>query len=62
MIQFEIEVAAAIQRIIQGNVGQTKSVLASLPPGIREKVVWHSRNTENLRLLFPEYVEVITSE
>ena len=62
MTQFELEVAEAIQRIVRGDVSQAKSTLASLPSGTRDKVVWHFRNTEDLRLLFPEYVEPITSE
>jgi hypothetical protein len=62
MNQFEIEVAAAVQRIIQGDVSQAKATLATFPSGIRDKVVSHFRNTENLRILFPEYVESVTSE
>jgi hypothetical protein len=57
----ELEVAEAVQRITQGDVSQAKSILASLPSGVRDKVVQHFRSTENLRLLFPEYVETITS-
>jgi hypothetical protein len=62
MTQSELEVAAAVQRIIGGDVSQAKPTLESLPSDVREKVVWHFQNTENLRKLFPEFVDTVTAE
>jgi hypothetical protein len=59
MSNAELEVAEAVQRIIQSDVSQTKSILSSLPLDIRNNVVYSFRNNENLRFLFPEYVDAI---
>lgn len=57
-----LELATAVQRIIQADTSQTKALLAAMRPEIREQVVDQFRSNAELQNLFPEYVELVVDK
>lgn len=53
----DIDVTAAVQRIINADASQAKGILAAERPEIQEKVREAFRTNDNLRSLFPEFIE-----
>lgn len=58
----DLELAVATQSIIKADVSQTKEILAAMNPEKRARVIEQFRTNARLRMLFPEYVDLVVDE